>query len=192
VGGGDTVALEDGAAGSDPHGMSRAIKLLEWEGVRREDLRVLTTRTNSQTANGVSWSPVLNADHQLLVNLGALRDVPLVAYLMSSPVRSDIPKSQSSGVTTTSYIVSLRNEVNFRDLHSPQSLSHSRYPELPSSLSKSHAQGNARKTIPRCTLPTQRTCILAWNWIAMKAKLTPADSISKKPVFHPPPPLIPL
>jgi hypothetical protein len=72
------------------------------KGTRKGDLRVLTTLTNSHTANGVSWSPVLNADHQLLFDLDTLRDVPLVAYLMSSPVRSDIPKSQSSGVTTTS------------------------------------------------------------------------------------------
>lgn len=48
------IPLEDEAAGSGPQGMSRAIKLLEWEGVGIEDLRVLTTRTNSQTANGVS------------------------------------------------------------------------------------------------------------------------------------------
>ena len=48
------IALKDEAAGSGPHRKFRAAQAAEMGRRRREDLRILTTRTNSQTANGVS------------------------------------------------------------------------------------------------------------------------------------------
>jgi hypothetical protein len=58
------LALGDEAAGPAQMANTERKKLPRWEGDGREDLRVLTTLTNSHTANGVSWSPVLRAGRQ--------------------------------------------------------------------------------------------------------------------------------
>jgi hypothetical protein len=48
------VALGNKAAGSSTPGNSQAVETQRGEDYGRRDSRVLTTRTNSQTANGVS------------------------------------------------------------------------------------------------------------------------------------------